>query len=613
MRRLRLTETFATWGAVAALLLAPLTATSAAAADTVVASDDLSSPLCAAWQQSGGPMLEILDVEGDPALQVRDRANDFDGIETAPGTLVAGETYTVSARIRLAADVTGTREARFVHDFGATADPRYGHVGDSNRTISASEWTTITGTVVVPEVATAPRIYIGTANSDPAAAYAYLVDDLVITSPQPAPPTETILGDDDFSTPLGDAWQQSGGPTLSIVDVEGDPALQVADRVQNFTQGGASQFVWVPGSTTAVSADAWTTVTGTFTLPAGATAPKIYLGTGALDGAYTYLVDDLLLTTTASGGGGGGGDGGGETPSDPGTPGAVVLETSFEEGLDGWVLRRSSRLDVAPTVSVTTDQARTGIQSAVVENRGNQGDGIGFPVVGTLLPGITYDLSAWVRLAVGQPVGDIWVTLQADSPFLTQAQVTGLSNGEWREISASITMPAGELETGLLYFETAYDGGATGNTSTFYLDDVSITQAEQLVVQDLTPIQDTVPFPMGVAIEPREMSGAQAELVTRHFTQLSSENFMKPEAFYDAAREFTPNAGGDLLMDFAAANDLRVWGHMPVWHAQSPAWFFQNAEGTPLSTSEADKEILRDRMRQHILDVAGYYAGTHGL
>lgn len=649
MRRLRRTETFAAWGAVAALLLAPLTATSAAAADTVVASDDFSAPLSAAWQQSGGPTLEIVDVEGDPALQVGARANDFDGVETAPGTIVAGETYTVSARIRLAADVTGTREARFVHDFGATATPRYGYVGDSNRTISATEWTTITGTIVVPDAATAPKFYIGTSNSDPAAAYAYLVDDLVITSPEPAPPAETVVSDDDFSAPLGESWQQSGGPTLSIVDVEGDPALRVADRVQdfdgietapgvldagatytvsarirlaagtvgapevrfvqNFTQGGTSQFVWVPGSNAAVSADAWTTVTGTFVLPADATAPKIYLGTGGLDGAYTYLVDDLLLTTTATEPGDG--DGGG--PSDPGTPGAVVLETSFEDGLDGWQLRRSSSLDVAPTVSVTTDQARTGIQSAVVDNRGSQGDGIGIPVVGTLLPGITYDLSAWVRFAAGQPVGDIWVTLQADSAFLTQAQVTGLSSGEWREVAASITMPAGELETGLLYFETAYDGGAAGNTSTFYVDDVSITQAEQLVVQELTPIKDTVPFPIGVAIDSRETSGAQAELVNRHFEQVSSENFMKPEAFYNAEREFTPNAEGDLLMDFAADNDLRVWGHTLVWHAQTPAWFFQNAEGAPLSTSDADKQALRDRMRQHIFDVAGYYAGTHGL
>lgn len=648
MRRSRRTETFAAWGAFLALLVAPLTAAPAAAADTVVASDDFSTPLSTAWQQSGGPTLSIVDVEGDPALQVANRANDFDGVETAPGTLAAGETYTVSARIRLAADVAGSREVRFVHDFGATASPRYGYVGDSNRAITAAEWTTITGTITVPENASAPKFFIGSANSDPAAPYTYLVDDLQITTPADAP-AETVVSDDDFTAPLSDTWQRSGGPTLSIVDVEGDPALQVADRaqdfdgietapgvleagatytvsarirlaagtegspevrfVQNFTQGGGAQFVWVPGTNTAVSAGSWTTVTGTFTLPADATAPKIYLGTANLAGAYTYLVDDLLLTTT-----GAPDDDGGEGPTDPGTPGEVVLETSFEEGLDGWQLRRSSNLEVAPTVDVTTEQARTGAQSAVVANRGNQGDGIGLPVVGTLLPGITYELSAWVRFAPGQPAGDIWVTLQADSSFLTQAQVTGLSNGEWREVAASITMPAGELATGLLYFETAYVAPpATGNVSTFYVDDVTITQAEELVVQEITPIKDTVPFPIGVAIDSRETAGAQAQIVNRHFEQVSSENFMKPEAFYNADREFSPNAEGDLLMDFAAENDLRVWGHTLVWHAQTPAWFFQNAEGAPLTTSEADRQVLRDRMRQHIFDVAGYYAETHGL
>ena len=50
--------------------------------------------------------------------------------------------------------------------------------------------------------------------------------------------------------------------------------------MQNFTQGGSTQFVWVPGTNTAVTADDWTTIDGTFTLPADATAPKIYIGSG---------------------------------------------------------------------------------------------------------------------------------------------------------------------------------------------------------------------------------------------------------------------------------------------------------------------------------------------
>ena len=53
-------------------------------------------------------------------------------------------------------------------------------------------------------------------------------------------------------------------------------------------------------------------------------------------------------------------------------------------------------------------------------------------------------------------------------------------------------------------------------------------------------------------------------------------------------------------MDFAQDNDLRVYGHVLVWHSQTPAWFFQDDAGEPLTNSAADQQILRDRLRTHI-------------
>ena len=63
-------------------------------------------------------------------------------------------------------------------------------------------------------------------------------------------------------------------------------------------------YTWV-GNTT-VSADKWTTVTGSFTAPsdAAAGAVRAYIGTGSLDRAYDYLVDDLKITGTPAAGGG---------------------------------------------------------------------------------------------------------------------------------------------------------------------------------------------------------------------------------------------------------------------------------------------------------------------
>ena len=56
-----------------------------------------------------------------------------------------------------------------------------------------------------------------------------------------------------------------------------------------------------------------------------------------------------------------------------------------------------------------------------------------------------------------------------------------------------------------IYFETDYQGGATGNTSSFMVDDISVVVPVPPVVQDITPIKDTLPFPVGVAIDqPRD-------------------------------------------------------------------------------------------------------------
>lgn len=650
--------------AAAALIVAPLTAlTPAAAADTVIGDDDFSSPLSQAWQQSGGPTLSVTDIDGDGALLVADRAQDFDGIETAPGILEAGATYTISAELRLAAGTEGTPEMRWVQNY-QLGGGQFVWVPDSNRAVSADAWTTLAGTFTIPEGATAPKIYLGTANLT--GAYDYLVDNLVLTrlADEPVEPVITPISSYDFSTglPAEWDWRQSGGPVtgstaqfLTVENVGDNPALRVTDRDQDFdgietvpglleegveytvsmdvrlspeTTGERAAklvivpgFATVPGTDATVTADAWTTITGTFTAPAPNNGElKIYVGLSNAPGTggaeqpadvYSYFIDNIELSSVDDGG-----DPVDPGPTDPGMPGERVdaISTSFEDGLDGWVLRQSSNLEVDPTVDVSTDFAYDGEQSAVVSNRGNQGDGIGFNVIDTLLPGLTYELTAWVRFAPEQPAGDIWVTLQADSAFQTIAQNTGLSNGEFRQISATITMPPNDLTTGLLYFETAYVAPpATGNTSTFYIDAIEVIQAEQLVVADLEPIKDTVDFPIGVAVDSRETGGAQAGTVTRHFEQLTAENSMKPEAFYNGQQQFISPTDAIQVMNFARDNDLRVWGHTLVWHAQTPAFFFQTAEGAPLTTSDTDKQILRDRMREHIFNVAELYADEYGL
>ena len=295
-------------------------------------------------------------------------------------------------------------------------------------------------------------------------------------------------------------------------------------------------------------------------------------------------------------------------PTDaPPTTGSLVFD--FEDGLQGWAPRGDAAGE--PTVEVTASDSHGGAQSAIVTDRTSQGDGIGIDLTGRLTAGSSYDFTAWVRFAAGQPAGAVWLsrarTTAGASSFDTLAQFTGVTAGGWTQVTA--TFPAVAADSTLLYLETDYNGT---NTSDFLLDDVTITERLPDQVQNLLPIRDTVDFPVGVAIDSRETTGGAAELTKRHFDQLTSENYMKPEAWYDENRAFRANPEVDNLMTFAQQNDLNVYGHTLVWHSQTPTWFFDDANGAPLTTSPADQQVLRDRMRTHIFAVAESLSTQYG-
>ncbi|ANC32733.1 endo-1,4-beta-xylanase [Isoptericola dokdonensis] len=285
-----------------------------------------------------------------------------------------------------------------------------------------------------------------------------------------------------------------------------------------------------------------------------------------------------------------------------------VLATDFEDGLDGWGPRAAGETD--PTVAITTDDSVSGTASALVTGRDSQGDGIGRDVSGVLTPGVRYEVSAQVRFAAGQEPDAVWLSLASTADgtttYSTLAQWGDVTADGWTEVTASFQAPA--ADESFLYLETDYNGS---NTSDLLLDDVVVAVPEPAVVQDLTPLHETVPFPVGVAVDSRETSGTAAELLLRHFDQITAENHMKPEAWYDDEGTFRPHPEAVALMDFAAAHDLDLYGHVLTWHSQTPDWFFTDDAGEPLTTSPEDQQVLRDRLRTHIFAVAEWLA-TYG-
>ncbi|GFR38732.1 beta-xylanase [Insulibacter thermoxylanivorax] len=109
-------------------------------------------------------------------------------------------------------------------------------------------------------------------------------------------------------------------------------------------------------------------------------------------------------------------------------------------------------------------------------------------------------------------------------------------------------------------------------------------------------------FLIGAAVNPITLK-REEELIKFHFNSLTAENEMKFERLQPEEGKFTFQHA-DELMDFAAANGLKVRGHTLVWHNQTPRWVFEDGRG-----GQADRDTLFARMKAHIDTVVGRYKG----
>ena len=110
-------------------------------------------------------------------------------------------------------------------------------------------------------------------------------------------------------------------------------------------------------------------------------------------------------------------------------------------------------------------------------------------------------------------------------------------------------------------------------------------------------------FPVGVAVTPSSLSGAQSDLIKKHFISLTAENVMKPAPLHpEENRYYWDNA--DLIVNYALANGMKMRGHTLVWHKQTPSWMFKDAAGNTVS-----KEVLLARLKEHITQVVSRYKG----
>ena len=110
-------------------------------------------------------------------------------------------------------------------------------------------------------------------------------------------------------------------------------------------------------------------------------------------------------------------------------------------------------------------------------------------------------------------------------------------------------------------------------------------------------------FPVGVAVSPAGLKGAEGELIKQQFNSVTPENTMKMGPIHPEENRYNWR-DADEIVQFAQDNKLRVRGHNLLWHEQTPKWLFKNADGTSVS-----KEVLLRRLKDHIDTVVKRYKG----
>jgi endo-1,4-beta-xylanase len=110
-------------------------------------------------------------------------------------------------------------------------------------------------------------------------------------------------------------------------------------------------------------------------------------------------------------------------------------------------------------------------------------------------------------------------------------------------------------------------------------------------------------FPIGVAVSHRRLTGPDAELIIKQFSSITPENAMKMGPIHPEENRYHWE-DADAIATFAEKNGLKMRGHTLCWHNQTPRWFFTDAAGKQVS-----REVLLERLKQHINAVAGRYRG----
>jgi endo-1,4-beta-xylanase len=381
----------------------------------------------------------------------------------------------------------------------------------------------------------------------------------------------------------------------------GTPATQInITAFRNLASGANFDSIASSGSTGATDS-AWTQLTGLYAF-SGDDPTALIFYIECANGTASYYVDDVSVVKIA------------DPPGPP--PNTTGFSSNFDDGTtQGWKPRIGDE-----TLTVTSADSHSAPNSLLTTGRTAAFRGPAFDVTNLMFNGSRYKISMWVKLAPGEPDTQLRVSLQRDAGTITTFHTvignTLVTAGAWVRLTTTYDVALANSRL-TLYVEgnngNLPNGTPSPGTASFYLDDVQVTFVPPPVIeQNIQNVKDVYKdfFLVGAGgVGQLEISGVHGDLLKKHFNSITSGNDMKWDATEPTEGTFR-FTNADAQLSFAQANGIQMRGHTLLWHNQIPAWVFTDpTTGQAMVPNDANKALLIQRLKNHIMGVAGHFAG----
>ncbi|MBV9746133.1 MAG: endo-1,4-beta-xylanase, partial [Acidobacteriia bacterium] len=553
--------------------------------------------------------------------------------------LQPGAKYTITGYVKLTSGEAAT-SANFTirsTDPGCSGGTCYTTVGTYQVPVNASGWAQIGGSYTVTSTETALLLYAQLVG--PTTAVSFYLDNVVITQTAPASGGNTIVtytfadGGLDGWAPFGsvmlanamppvlDPNQDSHallvtnrtagfmGPSLNLLSLNNvvagatyqitayvllaapdssNPTATISTKLTDCEfPGGFFNNIATSGS---LSNTSWTKIQGNFNVNNILTATLYIQSSSATDSFY---IDDITISEVSP------------PPPDPSQQDNSGISTNFEDGgLNGWTSRSGSS-----TLTNTTAEAHTGTHSLLITGRIANYDGPQINVSNKMYNGSNYSLSVWVMLAPTDGSSHVinmslQTSLNGTASYNSITSYPGITinaDGLWHQISIPNYAMGSSYDPGTayVYLQTVPPSSSGNDLASFYIDDFQLTYLAPPTIQTNIPsVYQTFAyyFPIGAEIDSTDLSGAHAQLLTKHFDSIVSGNDMKWSSVEATKGTYTFSLA-DNEVNFAACHNMKIRGHNLVWSNGSQTPSYATGDGT---NSAANQAVVTGNIQEHI-------------